>query len=92
MQLIVLKELFCGSKYGSDGATITELASTTGGGNEKMLHTPALVKAVATVERSVVRGTVIIAHPTIAPGLRYGASKPRIDAISVLDILKFEGA
>ena len=84
---MLLKELFCGSKYGSDGATITELARITGGGNEKMLHTPALVRAVATVERSVVRATVILTHPTIAPGLRYGASNPLIDAISVFDIL-----
>ena len=80
-------ELFDGTKYGSLGATITEFARITGGGNEKVLHTPALANAVAMVERSVVSATVVIAHPTIAPGLRYGASKPRIDAINVFDIL-----
>ncbi len=56
-----------------------------------MLHTPALARAVAIVVRSVVSATGI-AHPTIALGFRYGASNPLIDAISVFDILKFEGA
>jgi hypothetical protein len=31
-------------------------------------------------------------HPTIAPGLRYGASNPLMDAINVFDILKGLGA
>jgi len=59
MQLIVLRELFCGSKYISAGTTITELARITGGGNEKVLHTPALAKAVASVVLRVVTATAI---------------------------------
>ena len=59
MQLIVLRELFCGSRYISAGTTITELARITGGGNEKVLQTPALVKAVASVALSVVTATGI---------------------------------
>ena len=42
--------------------------------------------------RNVVSATGGIFHPTIAPGLRYGASKPRIDAINVFDILNGLGA
>ena len=56
-----------------------------------MLHTPALAKAVAIVVRSVVSATAI-AHPTIVFGLRYGASRPLIDAIKVFDILNGLGA
>lgn len=87
MQSIVLRELFCGSRYISAGTTITELARITGGGNEKVLHTPALAKAVASVVLRVVTATAIQTHPTIAAGLRYGASNPLIDAIKVFDIL-----
>ena len=54
MQLIVFRELFCGSRYKSAGTTITELARITGGGNEKTLQTPALAKAAAIVALSVV--------------------------------------
>ena len=84
-------ELLLGTRYGSLGATITELARITDGGNEKVLHTPALARAVAIVVRSVVSATGI-AHPTIVFGLRYGASNPLIDAIKVFDILKGLGA
>ena len=91
MQLIEACELLLGTRYGSLGATITELARITDGGNEKVLHTPALARAVAIVVRSVVSATGI-AHPTIALGFRYGASNPLIDAINVLDILKGLGA
>ena len=50
-----------------------------------MFQTPALVKAVASVERRVVSAVAI--YPTIEFGLMYGAIRPRIDAIKVLDIL-----
>jgi hypothetical protein len=50
------------------------LARITGGGKLKVDHTPALAKAVAIVVRNVVSATGGIFHPTIAPGLRYGAS------------------
>ena len=56
-----------------------------------MLHTPALARAVAIVVRRVVSAAGI-AHPTIAPGLRYGARSPRMLAIKVLDILNGLGA
>ena len=59
MQLMVLRELFCGSRYKSAGTTITELARITGGGNEKVLYTPALARAAASVALSVVTATVI---------------------------------
>ena len=78
--------LLLGTRYGSLGATITELARITGGGKLKVLQTPALARAVAIVVRSVVNATVMT-HPTIVFGLRYGASKPLIDAIKVFDIL-----
>ena len=84
-------ELLLGTRYGSLGATITEFARITDGGKLKVLHTPALARAVAIVVRNVVSATAI-AHPTIAPGLRYGASNPLIDAIKVFDILKGLGA
>ena len=83
-------ELFDGSKYGSSGTTITELARITGGGNENVLHTPALARAAAIVVRNVVTAVVGIDHPIIAAGDRYGASNPRIDAINVFDILNGE--
>lgn len=91
MQEMDAWELLLGTRYGSLGATITELARITDGGNEKVLHTPALARAVAIVVRSVVSATGI-AHPTIALGFRYGASNPLIDAINVFDILKGLGA
>ena len=91
MQAIDACELLLGTRYGSLGATITELARITDGGNEKVDHTPALARAAAIVVRSVVSAAAI-AHPTIALGLRYGASNPLIDAIKVLDILKGLGA
>ena len=50
-----------------------------------MFQTPALVKAVASVERRVVSAVAI--YPTIELGVMYGAISPRIDAIKVLDIL-----
>ena len=87
MQASVFCELFDGTKYGSLGATITELASTTGGGKLKVLHTPALANAVAIVVRSVVSATVGIDYPTIVFGERYGASNPLMEAIKVFDIL-----
>ena len=92
MQAMEACELFDGTKYGSLGATITELARITGGGKLKVDHTPALAKAAAIVVRSVVSATGGIFHPTIAPGLRYGASNPRIEAINVFDILNGLGA
>lgn len=54
MQAMDAWELLLGTRYGSLGATITELANTTEGGNENVLQTPALAKADAIVERNVV--------------------------------------
>ena len=84
-------ELLFGIRYGSDGATITELTRIVDGGYEKVCHTPALARAVAIVVRNVVNATVM-AHPTIEPGFRYGANNPLIDAMSVFDILNGLGA
>ena len=77
--------LLLGVMYGSAGTIITEFAVITLGGYAKMFQTPALVRAVASVERRVVSAVVI--YPTIEFGLMYGAIRPRIDAIKVLDIL-----
>ena len=87
MQAIEACELFDGTKYGSLGATITELARITGGGKLKVDHTPALAKAAAIVVRSVVSATGGIFHPTIPAGDKYGANNPLMDAINVFDIL-----
>lgn len=51
--------LLLGVMYGSAGTTITEFAKITEGGNAKVFHTPAFVKAVASVVRRVVIGTGI---------------------------------
>lgn len=80
-------ELFDGSKYKSSGTTITEFARITGGGNENVLHTPALARAAAMVERNVVNATGGIDHPIIAVGDKYGANNPRTEAMRVFDIL-----
>jgi hypothetical protein len=45
--------------YGSAGATTTLLARIVLGGYAKVLHTPALARAAATVLRKVVMAAVI---------------------------------
>ena len=57
---IVLCWLLFGSKYGSEGATITELARTVAGGKAKTCHTALSTKAVAIVVLRVVSATGII--------------------------------
>ncbi|CAB4222018.1 hypothetical protein UFOVP1648_7 [uncultured Caudovirales phage] len=58
IQLIEACELLEGTKYGSDGATITEFTNGVGGGKLNVDQTPALANAAAIVERNVVMGTV----------------------------------
>ena len=50
--------LFCGSKYGSSGEMMIELAIGLAGGKEKTCQTPSFVKAVAKVERSAVTAII----------------------------------
>ena len=54
----VICVLLLGTKYGSDGVTTTELAKRVAGGKLNTDQTPALVKAVASVPRSVVTAAI----------------------------------
>ena len=63
-------ELLVGVKYGSDGATITELARIVGGGKLKVDQTPGLFNTAATVDLSVVIGTAILSHHRGRRGVR----------------------
>ena len=58
-----LCELLLGSRYGSAGATTTELAKIVSGGKLKVLHAALLVSAVAIVVRSVVKAVAIFSQP-----------------------------
>ena len=50
--------LFCGSRYGSSGEMMMELAIGLAGGKEKHCQTPSFAKAAANVERSAVTATI----------------------------------
>ena len=50
--------LFCGSRYGSSGEMMMELAIGLAGGKEKTCQTPSFVKAVANVDLSAVTATI----------------------------------
>ena len=73
---IVLCWLLFGSKYGSDGLTITELANTVAGGKAKTWYFVLSTKAVASVVRSVVMG-VVMGHPIMLVGASACAINPR---------------
>jgi hypothetical protein len=51
---ILVMSLLDGTKYGSPGVITRLFASNVAGGNEKVDHTPAFAKSVASVLRSVV--------------------------------------
>ena len=70
LQASVFCALLDGSRYGSEGATTTELAIGTVGGKLKVDQTPALARALAIVVRRVVSAAAGIFQPTILCGLR----------------------